>query len=81
MVKVPVPIEEVMGNPNLSITTSPFAPGKMIIKRASFRGGEVPSHLEPHLISSGSRAEGTVVYKGKPIPKAAAETFGLDTGD
>lgn len=77
MVKVPVPIEEVMGNPNLSITSSPFAPGKMIIKRASFRGGQVPEHLRPHLISSGSTAEGTVVYKGKPIPRAAADQFGL----
>lgn len=77
MVKVPVPIEEVMGNPNLSITTSPFAPGKMIIKRASFRGGQVPAHLEAHTISSASTAEGTVVVDGKPIPRSAAETFDL----
>lgn len=77
MVKVPVPIEEIMSDPNLSITTSPFAPGKMIIKRASFPAGEVPPHLEQHLISSGSTAEGTVIYQGKPIPRAAAETFGL----
>ena len=74
MVKVGIPIEEVMGNPNLSITSSPFAPGKMIIKRASFRGGEVPAHLEPYKITRGMCAglTGTVVYKGKKIPKVAA---------
>jgi hypothetical protein len=81
MAKVPVPIEEVMSNPNLSISSSPFAPGKMVIKRSSFRAGETPDHLEQYAISSGSDAEGTVVYEGKPIPRAAAETFGLDVDE
>jgi len=74
MVKVGIPIEEIMGNPNLSITSSPFAPGKMIIKRASFRKGEVPAHLEPYKITKGMCAglKDTVVYKGKKIPKVAA---------
>ena len=75
MVKVPVPIEEVMSNPNLSISSSPFSPGSMIIKRASFRGGEVPDHLEPFLFESnheGSNETGTVVVDGKPIPASAA---------
>ena len=74
MVKVGIPIEEVMGNPNLSITSSPFAPGKMIIKRASFVGGKTPAHLKSYLIPKGkcSGVTGTVVYKGKKIPKVAA---------
>lgn len=75
MVKVPVPIEQVMSNPDLSITSSPFSPGNMIIKRASFKGGEVPDHLEPFLLENnheGSGQTGTVVVDGKPIPASAA---------
>jgi len=75
MVKVPIPIEEVMSNPNLSITSSPFSPGNMIIKRASFKAGETPEHLEQFQLtgSEGQRgATGTVVVDGKPIPAAAA---------
>jgi len=74
MVKVPVPIEEVMSSKNLTLTTSPFAPGKLIIKRASFPKGEIPAHLRGYLIKSGECAgrTGTVVYKGKKIPKVAA---------
>lgn len=73
MVKVPVPIEDIMSNPNLSLSSSPFAPGKMIIKRASFKGGETPDHLKSHTISSGTGKgmTGTVIYKGKPVPKTA----------
>ena len=73
MVKVDVPIAAIMADPTLSISSSPFAPGKMIIKRASFRAGEVPPHLQKYLITRGScTGTGTVVYKGKPIPKVAA---------
>lgn len=74
MVKAPLPIAEIMSDPDLSITTSPFSPGNLIIKRASFKGGEVPDHLASYLISAGTGKgmTGTVVYKGKPIPKTAA---------
>lgn len=63
-----------MSDPDLSITSSPFAPGDLIIKRASFKGGEVPEHLEDFLIKEGTGEgmTGTVIYKGKPVPKTAA---------
>lgn len=80
MVKVPVPIRSIMSDPNLSITSSPFAPGSMIIKRASFRAGETPDHLERFTLSPGDvpSVTGTVIYQGKPIPKTAAAVAGVD---
>lgn len=75
MAKVPVPVEAVLNNNNLSISSSPFSPGSMIIKRASFKGGEVPAPLESFLFNDGhegSGMEGTVVAEGKPIPRSAA---------
>lgn len=79
MVKVDLPIRQVMSDPDLSLTSSSFAPGKMIIKRASFRAGETPSHLEGNQISKGECAglEGKVVYNGKEIPKTAACVAGV----
>lgn len=81
MVKVDVPIRSIMSDPGLSITSSPFAPGKMIIKRASFPAGETPAHLRSHQLTSGdvpSGLEGTVIYNGKPIPKTAAAVAGVN---
>lgn len=75
MVKMSISLADVMGDPNLSVTSSPFAPGKTIIKRASFPKGQVPRHLEKYLIRSGEcRGQtGKVVGpKGQPIPKTAA---------
>jgi len=74
MVKVGIPIEEVMSNPNLTISSSSFAVNKVIIKRASFKKGEIPKHLEGWRFTKGicSGETGTVVYKGKKIPKVAA---------
>ena len=73
MVLFEMPMAAIMADPNLSISSSPFAPGKVILKRASFKGGEVPAHLEKYLIRKGTcSGEGTVIYKGKPIPKVAA---------
>lgn len=74
MVKVDVPVKAIMDDPELSITSSPFAPGKMIIKRASFRAGETPAHLRPFLLGKGQGkgVTGTTIYKGKPVPKTAA---------
>jgi len=75
MAKVPVPVSEIMSDPNLSISSSPFSPGNMIIKRASFKAGETPDHLEQFAITgneSGITETGTVVVDGKPIPRSAA---------
>lgn len=73
MVKVDVPIAAIMGDRNLSLSSSPFAPGKLIIKHASFPKGTVPPHLQKYLITKGMCKEtGTVIYRGRPIPKVAA---------
>ena len=71
--KLNVSLADIMADPNLSITSSPFAPGETIVKRASFPKGEVPPHLEKYLIKKGQcKGEfGTVIYKGKPVPKTA----------
>lgn len=74
MVKVAIPVEDVMSNPNLSISSSPFAANKVIIKRTSFKKGELPEHLKGWQFTKGicEGETGTVVYKGKKIPKVAA---------
>jgi len=71
--KISVDLASLMSDPNISVTTSPFAPGKAIVKRASFRKGEVPPHLRSYLIPSGTGRglTGTAIYHGKPIPKTA----------
>lgn len=71
--KLSVSLADIMADPNLSITSSPFAPGKTIVKRASFPAGEVPPHLAKYLIKKGQcKGEfGTTVYKGKVVPKTA----------
>ena len=73
MVKIDADLAVLMGNPDISVTTSPFAPGKVIIKRASFRKGEIPPHLRPYLIPAGTGRgiTGTSVYRGKRIPNTA----------
>ncbi len=73
MVKIDADLATLMGNPDISITTSPFAPGKVIIKRASFRKGEIPPHLRPFLIAPGTGRglTGTSVHRGKRIPNTA----------
>jgi hypothetical protein len=74
MAKISISLKDVMADPDMSLTSSPFAPGKIIIKRASFRKGEAPPHLVEYKIKKGECAgrTGTVIYKGKPIPKVAA---------
>lgn len=83
MVKVPVPVEQIMSDPNLSLTSSDFSPGNMIIKRASFKAGEMPDHLQQYAISDGECAglEGKVVYEGKTIPKTAACVAGVPASE
>lgn len=62
-----------MSNPEISITSSPFAPNKVIIKRASFRKGQIPDHLRPFLIAPGTGRgmKGTSVFRGTRIPNTA----------
>ncbi len=72
--KMSVSLADIMGDPNLSVSSSPFAPGKTIVKRASFPKGKVPAHLEKYLIRSGEckGLTGKVVGpRGQPIPKVA----------
>ena len=73
MAKIDADLGSLMAQPNLSITTSPFAPGKIILKRASFPKGQVPPHLVSYLIPPGTGLglTGKSVYKGKLIPNTA----------
>ena len=75
MAKIPVDLTGLMANPDISLSSSPFAPTKIIIKRASFRKGVTPAHLKAFAIAPGTcpkGTKGTVVYKGKLVPKCAA---------
>lgn len=74
MVKVPVPVSDIMSDPDLSLTSSPFSPGNLIIKRASFKAGETPEHLRQYQFSEGNcrNQTGKVVYQGKELPATAA---------
>ena len=83
--KVPVNLAAIMASPTMSVSTSPFAPDMAIIKRASFRKGEVPKHLLGFLIKKGECAgrTGTLVHKGVKIPATAvcvAERHGRGKG-
>ena len=74
MVKISVSMADIMSDSNLSVTSSPFAPGKVIVKRVSWEKGIVPDHLEKYLIRKGECAgiTGTTVGPaGQPIPKVA----------
>lgn len=74
MAKLSVSLADIMGDPNMSITNSPFAPGKVIIKRASFQKGTVPAHLEKYLIRKGECAGQTgksIGPRGQPVPNTA----------
>jgi hypothetical protein len=67
-------LAQIMASREMSVSRTPFNPDIAVIKRASFRKGEVPAHLEGYLIKSGEcKGEtGTVVYKGRLVPKTAA---------
>lgn len=75
MAKLSVSLADIMGDPNMSISNSPFAPGKVIIKRASFPKGVVPAHLRGYLIKKGECSGQTgksIGPRGQPIPNTAA---------
>lgn len=46
---------------------------KQYCQTVAYPKGETPEHLKEHLIKEGSKAKGTVTYKGKTIPKSAYE--------
>lgn len=74
MAGVYVNLAQLMASRDMSVSRTPFNPDIAVIKRASFRKGEVPGHLRPYLIKSGEcRGQmGTVTYKGRIVPKTAA---------
>ena len=82
MVKLNISLGDIMGDPNLSVTSSPFAPGKVIVKRASFTKGTIPPHLRSYLIPAGTGkgVTGKQVYHGKRIPKTAANVAARYSG-
>jgi hypothetical protein len=72
---LPVSLSGIMSDPNMSLSRSPFSKEPYpIVKRASFRKGEVPKHLEKYLIKSGEckGRDGKVLYKGHPVPATSA---------
>lgn len=73
MAKLSIGLRDIMADPDMSVTSSPFAPGKVVVKRASFRKGVQPPHLAQYAIPKGacSGRTGTTIYKGKPIPQVA----------
>lgn len=72
MVKLNISMADIMSDPHLSVTSSPFAPGKVIIKRASFPKGVTPPHLVGRAFPRGGGVKGVVIYKGRPMPRNAA---------
>lgn len=74
MAKLSISLASIMGDRDMSISSSPFAPGKVIIKRASFPKGIVPAHLEKYLIRKGECAGQTgksIGPRGQPVPNTA----------
>jgi len=74
-------LAQLMASREMSISRTPFNPDIVVLKRASFRKGEVPAHLKGYLIKSGECAgrTGTTVYKGRLVPgtaKCVAEKHG-----
>jgi hypothetical protein len=63
-----------MASDSVSISRTPFNPDIVVLKRPSFPKGKVPPHLSGYKIKAGEckGQMGTVVYKGKLIPKTAA---------
>jgi len=73
MTKIYANLAALMANPNLSLSSTPFNPNVVVIKRSSFPKGVVPAHLEKHLIKKGecSGRTGTLVHKGRLVPATA----------
>ena len=63
-----------MANRDISLSSTPFNPDVVVLKRASFPKGQTPPHLEKYLIKKGECAgrTGTLVHKGRLVPATAA---------
>jgi len=71
---LPVSLAGIMADPGMSLSRSPFSREPLpIVKRASFRKGVVPDHLEKYLIKKGECAgrTGVHIYHGHPVPATA----------
>jgi len=66
-------LAQLMASREMSISRTPFNPDIVVIKRASFPKGTVPTHLTGFLIKKGECAgrTGTMVYKGRLVPQTA----------
>ena len=66
-------LAQLMASREMSLSRTPFNPDIVVVKRASFRKGEVPGHLTGYLIKKGECAGrlGTTVYKGRVVPQTA----------
>lgn len=73
MAKIYANLAALMASRNISLSSTPFNPDIVVIKRASFPKGEVPAHLEKYLIKKGECAgrTGTLVHKGRLVPATA----------
>ncbi|MBA7539373.1 hypothetical protein ES705_31652 [subsurface metagenome] len=71
---LPVSLAGIMADPTMSLSRSPFSREPLpVVKRASFRKGVVPAHLEKYLIKKGECAgrTGVLIFKGHPVPATA----------
>lgn len=66
-------LAQLMASREMSLSRTPFNSDIVVVKRASFRKGEVPKHLEKYLIREGECAgrTGTMLYKGRLVPQTA----------
>lgn len=73
MAKIFANLAALMASRNISLSSTPFNPDVVVIKRASFPKGETPAHLRGYLIKSGEckGRTGTLVYKGRLVSAPA----------
>ena len=73
MAKIFANLAALMASRNISLSSTPFNPDVVVIKRASFPKGEIPKHLSAYLIKKGECAgrTGTLVHKGRLVPATA----------
>ena len=73
MAKIFANLAALMASRNISLSSTPFNPDVVVVKRASFPKGVVPKHLEGFLIKKGECKDrtGTLVHKGRLVPATA----------
>jgi hypothetical protein len=71
--KVYANLAALMGSRNISLSSTPFNPDIVVLKRASFPKGETPPHLKAYAIKPGEckGRTGTAVYAGHLVPSTA----------